>query len=797
MSPHAVAPSHREHRRRGGIRDEPGGFATAKMMRALRRRGAVLAAAAALLGAMPAMADVPRSTIVFGGDIFYPPFEWLGEDAVEGFYVELADAVAESGGLAAEHRLAPWPDTIGALESGTVDAVVMFDSEARRQKFLFTPPFHYVNHGIYARSDFGSIAEIQDLGGHKVAVEELSFAHEQLASLRVDLVLETDTLAALRAVAEQRADYAVLSAPTANYLIADHDMALRNVGPPIWPSSYSFAVRADRPELIRWLTNQLNEVLRSGVYHEIYRRWENQLVPTGLPRSNLSVTLGWALLPLASVAMLAGGLLLRRRVTDRNPGLDWPEKRTGGFGGRTGTGEDRHEASGDAPGSAIVESETTWGRDFDVDTQLPRLHHFTSRVDDILAASDPAAETKLVVALRPADLERTLRTLGHEAALASVKDLARRLLSMELAVYGSSGRDVFLVFDDKAKIDATLRSMASHVDTLVVCSDPDPLLFVGSSKWPADGCNAGELIRRAETALAAAVQRREKWVEYRSTMEPDSTDLQLLRLFRETAGEGLFAVFQPQVDVRTGQIVGAEALARWEAPGIGPVPPGKFIPLLEEAGLIRHVTSRMMAQAVRVAAALRLGGFPCPISVNVAVADLLGNQSSRTLFKAMKRHGGQPSDLKLELTETSFAENAETVRWVMTKLRDSGIRLSIDDFGTGYSSLSYLSDFPIHEIKIDQSFVRRLDGDPQHRSHNRSIIRSTIAMAHELGLVVVAEGVETEAAMSILREDGCDRAQGYLVSQPLHEAQFVRFVQAAAGTPAARHAPRANRAKRL
>jgi EAL domain-containing protein (putative c-di-GMP-specific phosphodiesterase class I)/ABC-type amino acid transport substrate-binding protein len=693
--------------------------------------------------------------LVFGGDAAYPPFEWQDNGRPRGFDIDLEDAIASLGGVTPEHRLGDWPGTIRALQSGDIDVVAMFHSEAREDLFLFTPPFHFVNHGVYARDDFQSFSTIDELHGRRVAVEELSYAHQQLESERfqAELVLMSNTLMSLQAVADGAADYAILAAPTANYLIRERGMGLRNVGPPLWPRGYAFAVRKDRPELARWLTEQYYATLRTGAYQEIYERWQHELAPT--EEGLVSRTLKLALAPLAIAALL--GLLwagrLRRVVAVRTRGLAREARR-------------RHAA----------ESQARWMQDHDAYTALPRLHVFSERVGELLARMNRTeAPARQVVALKLVDLDRTIRTLGHEAGLAATRDFAQRLQAMEFECYGQSSRDVFLIFGEKRAILEKLRGCISVTDTVVLEADPAPRLFAGASTWPDHGEGPADLLRRAETALAVAMDRREDWVEYGPSMEPNEDDLELLSLFRRSGGEGLYPVFQPQIDIRSGEIVGAEALVRWAAPGYGPVMPCRFIPLLEDAGLIRIVTHRMLKEAIRVAAELRRSNCPCSIGVNVTVSDLLAQRTTKTIFEALRAHDGMPGDLKLELTESSVADSPDTIRWVISRLREEGICTSIDDFGTGYSSLAYLSDFPIQELKIDRSFVSGMTRRPQ----DRSIVRSTIAMAHEMNLHVVAEGVETEAELELLRGDDCDRAQGFLLSKPLSEPDFVQFVEAA------------------
>jgi EAL domain-containing protein (putative c-di-GMP-specific phosphodiesterase class I)/ABC-type amino acid transport substrate-binding protein len=739
--------------------------AAALLQRRKRLCGSVALCAALSLAAASAAAFHPQR-IVFGGDAAYPPFEWRDGTKPTGFDIDLEDAISEHGGAEAEHRLGNWPDAVRALQSGAVDVVAMFGSNARARQFLFTPAFHYVNHGVYARKGFAHVSSFEDLAGHTVAVEGLSYADQRIraGNVPVHLVLTSNTLTALQAVADKRADYAVLAAPTSDYLIHRYGLALENVGPPLWPRGYVFAVRKDRTDLAAWLTAQLDAVLKNGRYQQIYAQWAGQLAPT--PQSDLTRIAETALIPLLALTLLGMGwaCLLRRRVA------------TGA--GRLHQAEQRR---------AAAEQHADWVANHDADTGLPRLQSFSARVGAQLASAETGSSTKQIVAMKLAGLDRTIRTLGHEAGAEVMRAFAERLRAMELPACGQSGRDVFLVFGDKARIDAELRRDNVAFDTTITRLDAAPLLFAGTASWPTDGATLNELLRHAETALALAFKRREAWVDYRSSMEPDQDDLRLLELFRKTRGAGLHAVFQPQIDVQSGAVVGAEALARWHARGIGDIPPGKFIPLLEDAGLIRQLTSRMIFEGVRVAAALRRMNMDCPVGVNVTASDLADDRTRTAVFKALRAHSGLARDLKLELTETTVAESTDAIRWSMSKLRDNGIRIAIDDFGTGYSSLAYLSEFPVHEVKLDRSFVTGMAGKP----HNRSIVRSTISMAHELGLRVVAEGVEEESDLVALGAEGCDYAQGFLIAKPLPEAQLVHFVKAAhaarekrRGTPA-------------
>lgn len=706
-----------------------------------------------------AAADLPLelqgSTVVFGGDGAYPPFEWRRDGKATGFNVDLQHAIAEVSGIRTEYRLGDWPDIVRELEAGSIDVVAMFRSADREQRFTFTRPFEFVNHSIYGAPGARQISSVEELSGSRVALEELSFAHQVLLleNASAQLVLEPNTVAALTAVLENRADYAVLSEPTADFLIRSRGYDLVPIGPPLWPAQYAFAVRKDRVELARWLDEQLHKVVASGSYQALQAGRAKQFVPLRDGLQNRWIA--FAVLPLVAVVLLVGwwAWSLRRKLVSQAMSL---------------IDESRLRKA--------AESKFSWAEQHYIDTGMPKQRHFTALADRML--EDGADSRKQVVVLKLAEIERTIRLSGHDVGREAVRQFAHRIRDAGFPAYGQMGRDVFVVFGDKTQIERELRAEVSSDDTVAIKA-PFPRIFAGAATCPQHGRTAPELLRKAESALGRAVERREAWVDFRPSMEPDPEDVELVNLFRNKGGNLIQPAFQAQVDLATGTIVGAEALARWDVPGKGPMSPAHFIPLLEDANLIQHVTRRMISEAVRISAELRRRGFPCPVSVNVTGNDLMSWKLSKRIFEALRQHGGIASDLKLELTETSVVDRPEILQWKMRRLTKEGIDISVDDFGTGYSSLAYLSDFPVREIKIDQSFIK----DMASNARNRSIVTSTIAMGRELGLTVVAEGVETEEALNALRQFRCDRAQGYVISRPLAEADFVEFVSRSARSP--------------
>ena len=235
--------------------------------------------------------------------------------------------------------------------------------------------------------------------------------------------------------------------------------------------------------------------------------------------------------------------------------------------------------------------------------------------------------------------------------------------------------------------------------------------------------------------------------------------------------------YQPKVDLASGAVAGLEALIRWQDPEDGLVPPMRFIGLLEETGLILDVGRWAMAEAVRMAAALRASGLP-PVSIAVNVSPIQLRQADfvRSVENALAAAGDGPHGLDLEITESVIMDDIEANVGKLDQVRAMGIGISIDDFGTGYSSLAYIARLPVDVIKIDRAFITRLGDD----ADSMSIVQTIISLTHALRRKVVAEGVETEEQASLLRSLGCDQFQGYLFSKPLPAADIERLLAASA-----------------
>jgi EAL domain-containing protein (putative c-di-GMP-specific phosphodiesterase class I) len=259
-------------------------------------------------------------------------------------------------------------------------------------------------------------------------------------------------------------------------------------------------------------------------------------------------------------------------------------------------------------------------------------------------------------------------------------------------------------------------------------------------------------------------------------VEPDQNSTRRLALMNElrealAAGE-LLVYYQPLVDLATEQVTGAEALVRWPHPQHGFIPPDYFIPLAEHTSLIAPLTRYVLESALQQCQAWQQGGHAIGVAVNLSTRVLHDAELPAMVGALLEEYAVPPHLLTLELTESALMTDPEHALSVLTQIAALGVRTAIDDFGTGYSSLGYLKQLPVDEVKIDKSFVFGMDENPK----DEAIVRSVVAMAHAMGLEVVAEGVENQASWSLLCALGCDVVQGYYVSRPLPASEFTRWI---------------------
>jgi EAL domain-containing protein (putative c-di-GMP-specific phosphodiesterase class I) len=278
-----------------------------------------------------------------------------------------------------------------------------------------------------------------------------------------------------------------------------------------------------------------------------------------------------------------------------------------------------------------------------------------------------------------------------------------------------------------------------------------------------------EVLRRADVAMYRAKQLRTHVEPWAPELDVGTRErLETMAAFRAALADPqqIIVYYQPQFDSCTGQLVGVEALARWQHPTRGLLGPGEFLPAAERAGLLTVLTERVLDKSLAQIARFLALGCRIPVSVNVTAPDLLDHAFADRVAQSLETHRVTAELLRLEITETTVMSEPERMVTALNRLRELGVRLSLDDYGTGLSSLSYLQTLPVDELKIDQSFVGRITRDKA----SSVIVASTIHLAHALKLTVVAEGIEDQPTLDALRDANCDAVQGFLLGRPMPAA---------------------------
>ena len=416
---------------------------------------------------------------------------------------------------------------------------------------------------------------------------------------------------------------------------------------------------------------------------------------------------------------------------------------------------------------------------YDSLTDLPNRTLFNQRVEQALREAHPGGALLLLDLDRFKDVNDTF---GHEVGDLLLEEVAVRLRAAVRAedTVARLGGDEFAVLVQHAD-ERLARSLVERLQVSLTA----PVILggqalnvgasVGIARFPADGTDAATLLRRADIAMYAAKRSAGSVEAYRADQEDEGGRRLVLMAELGEAIEGgqLSLVFQPQVDARTGAVLGAEALLRWTHPQRGDVPPGEFIPVVERTGVIRRLSRWVLDAALAQAREWGDRGHDLPVSVNVSARDLADPGLAAEIAELLGRHGVPAQQLTIEVTESGLVADERRAVETVAQLRALGLRVSIDDFGTGYSSIAYLNRLGAHEVKIDRSFVQG-GRDPSCEA----IVRASVELGHALGLEIVAEGVEDAPTGEWLRAIGCDRLQGYFIARPLTAEAFESWLAA-------------------
>jgi diguanylate cyclase (GGDEF)-like protein/PAS domain S-box-containing protein len=454
-----------------------------------------------------------------------------------------------------------------------------------------------------------------------------------------------------------------------------------------------------------------------------------------------------------------------------------------------------HNREGQPTGAVIVFRDVSAARamvvqmthsaEHDFLTGLPNRMLLNDRANQAIVLASRHSKKVAVLFLDLDGFKHINDSLGHTIGDKLLQSIAKRLVNCVRTsdTVSRQGGDEFVVLlsemeqSEDAAISA-LRILQAVAEAHTIDQhDLHVTTSIGVSVFPDDGKDAETLIKNADTAMYQAKENgRQSYQFFRPAMNVRAVERQSIEenLRRALERQEFSLHYQPKINLRTGEITGAEALLRWTHPVRGPVSPAQFIPVAEDCGLILPIGQWVLREACKQARAWVDADLPlASIAVNISSMEFRDDNFLESVFTILGETGLDPKSLELELTESVLMKRAESAASVLKTLRARGVQIAVDDFGTGYSSLSYLRKFPIDALKIDQSFVRQITSTPD----DTTIVTAVISMGRSLKLRVVAEGVETQEELAFLQARHCDEAQGYYFSRPVLPQQFAKLLK--------------------
>ena len=429
-----------------------------------------------------------------------------------------------------------------------------------------------------------------------------------------------------------------------------------------------------------------------------------------------------------------------------------------------------------------MERQANYSATHDFATDLPNRALFYDRVEQAILSANKQNKLLSILLVEFANFKEVYDTLGRNSSDLLLKQIATRLQSVVVGVDSVARIDgnIFSLLvpatDNKNAGVALAKNVQAALDptfkverlNLAVHSN------IGIVNFPEHGEDVDSLVQKAGVALFMAGQSHEGYAVYTPAFDDHSPRrLTLMSELRQAIEkEQLQIYYQPKVSIETGRLYGAEALVRWHHPKHGFISPDEFIPMAERTRMIKHLTLWALKQTFRQCAEWHRQGFELTVSVNLSARDLHDPELPDIVAGVAASTGVNPAWMMLEITESSIMTDPARSLEIVQRLHEMGYKLSIDDFGTGYSSLAYLKKMPLTELKIDKSFIT----DVLQSENDAVIVKATINLAHNLGLQVTAEGVESQEVMNLLQDYDCDLVQGYFFSKPIPCEEFDRWM---------------------
>ncbi|HUQ29058.1 MAG TPA: EAL domain-containing protein [Usitatibacter sp.] len=726
-----------------------------------------------LIASSPSAADPPAaqpSKLVVVSDDNYPPYLFrTPEGTLQGIIRDKWDLWSRRTGVPVEVMGMSWTRAQEAVirgEADVIEALAQTPARARQYEYPNTPAS--IQARVYFHKSVTGIKDAISMRGFTVAAKAGSACAEWLKANGVASIRTyPDSPSLISAAATGEVRMFCMDTFAAEYFLFKHNIADEfRMTPVLYSAPFDWAVKAGRPALRDFIQDGFSRVRRAEV-DEIDARWRGNPLqfPIGARYIYTALAAGIAVLVLASILLLRNQSLSRRvygKTAELLAAVDSLKKQSA---------RAQYLATRD-PLTDLA------NRQLLLDQLARTLSHSARR-------NRPAS----VLAINLDRFKAVNDTFGQDFGDRVLQQTAARLTRCATArdIVARMSADEFVMMlprtapDGAAELAArVLREIHEPFDIdgqRVYCT-----ASIGIAAYPGDGTTAAELVRNADIAVDCAKENgRNNFQLYRAEMQLlAARRLELETDLRHALERHEFELhYQPRVSLISGRISGLEALLRWHHPRHGLIMPGEFIPILEDSGIIVAVGEWVLRTACEQARRWQRQGLARTIAVNLSARQFHQRDLDQVIARIIEETGIDPTLLELELTESVLMREPEEAANTLRNLEAMGVRLAIDDFGTGYSSLAYLKRFPIESLKIDRSFIRDVTGNPE----DAAITHAIIQLAHSLGLRVVAEGVETSAQLTYLRDNGCDEVQGFLFSAPLNAKAAQALIAASVHTP--------------
>ncbi|MCX9479435.1 EAL domain-containing protein [Vibrio cholerae] len=692
--------------------------------------------------------------------MYYPPLEWVDEDNnVHGFLPEIVKQFESNSNMVVSVELKNWEEAKNSVLNGDANLIAMIGADFRREFYEFSDPIYYVSHAIYALKGVEGYTTLNELDGKTVAIVKGSYAEHKLREYPKLLPLVVDTeLQCLTYVVDEIADACIEVTISSNYLSELHNLPVKISSLPFWNNPYVFAVKKDNINLINQINLNIKDIVADGSYGEIVEKWEGDFKWYSLSfwqKYGLWAIIVSFLLFVFSFALALNGLLKKQVI-----------KRTS-------------ELKKELMLTKTLKSQLASSAKYDEQTELFNRNGFTTRMKrkstlERHFRNDAPLFGYVFFAVQITNIDTLISLMGYSYVLNVIKQVGHKIKDFGNLDIAHLGRGVFVI--SSSSPEKSNEILDYILGLRYPAFDLEPDISIGyvaldneDAKKDMTNSDIDEFIRKSITALSHAKKKQILVCKYDISTEPSSLNEKLLTDFRINRCKDFILYYQPQVCLKTNKIVGYEALIRWNHPELGIIPPNKFIPLFEKANNMYEISTWVLREVIEFVDKLKDNSIK--VSVNITTEDIVNEKFLIYVKEVLPKI--DPSRLVFEVTESSFLSSFDIAKGNMEYLNQLGVSFSVDDFGTGYSTLSYLNELPVKEVKLDRSFTSKI-----YSSHkSRIIIESIIDLAHELGLEVVAEGIEDKQTIEYLARFGCERGQGYYYSKPVNSEDVTIFTR--------------------